>query len=341
MTPTFLTGVFLEILSGIVGTVGKQLVGLSARDDHAVRAKVTFVIGLIMTTVIGAVLDAIAYMFAPQSIVAPLIGLQIAVNVVFAPVVLKETVTAGHLAGTGLVAIGATVTAIFGPHQDTPLTVPKLRALFFRWQVYTYGAILTTCIAFCIVLSRTRPKGVGDKTRGISLGLTAGAIAGNMFFIKCTMALLSAGLSQGDWTPWQIHIDPYVMALLGIAVAIGNVPFISTGLQEYEAVFMVTLFAGCSIIVACVSADVVLLEMRGTDLPSHMAYWCGVAIIICGLFVLQNTPIQGIHRVPPAPGDLPDLELHADGVQQKASLRKITELQAPSTLGGDQFGAHF
>eukprot|EP00933_Yihiella_yeosuensis_P050181 TRINITY_DN47946_c0_g1_i1.p1 TRINITY_DN47946_c0_g1~~TRINITY_DN47946_c0_g1_i1.p1 ORF type:complete len:252 (+),score=33.45 TRINITY_DN47946_c0_g1_i1:55-756(+) len=154
-----------------------------------------------------------------------------------------------------------------------------------------------------------------------------------MFFMKCTVGFLVLGLSDGDWSPWS-HWLPYVVACFGILTAVGNVPIMATALQEYEAVFMVTLFAGCNIAVACISADVVLQELASQSLHQRLLYWFSVSIIAAGLCVIQSTTVEGIAtaRGPDSSSDeeVPILEVPKPGrgLSRRGSLRSLDELQS-------------
>jgi hypothetical protein len=284
-----LVGIFLEVISGMVGVIGKQLIGYSARHSEAKYAQA---IGMFMTTILGAVLDAIAYGFAPQSILAPLHGMEISMNVIFAPCVLHEKVAPAHIIGTLFVAAGASLTAVYGPHDAAPVSLETLEAKLFRWQVAAYILACGLGVLLCFAILRVRPRGSGDKIRGIVLGIVAGGISGNMCFLKCTMELLMVGLG-GDWSPWT-HWLPYALAVLAASVAIGNVPLMVTALQEYEALFMVTVFGGANIIMACISGAVVLREMDGVDETQNMQYWASVFLILCGLFAINTAEVHGI-----------------------------------------------
>jgi len=77
--------------------------------------------------------------------------------------------------------------------------------------------------------------------------------------------------------------------LSGVGVAVSNIPFMTKGLQEYEALFMVTLFEGCHITVACVSGAWVLKEMDHEAPERAAMYWACVLLIVAGLLIIQTT----------------------------------------------------
>eukprot|EP00428_Durinskia_dybowskii_P020097 CAMPEP_0170213904 /NCGR_PEP_ID=MMETSP0116_2-20130129/6578_1 /TAXON_ID=400756 /ORGANISM="Durinskia baltica, Strain CSIRO CS-38" /LENGTH=279 /DNA_ID=CAMNT_0010464459 /DNA_START=353 /DNA_END=1190 /DNA_ORIENTATION=- len=152
----------------------------------------------------------------------------------------------------------------------------------------SYLIVFASCVLVLSVILITRPKGVGDKARGVALALMAGGIAGNMYFISAGLGLLRTSADTGDWSAWATWI-PYPVLLGGILVAVTNIPFMTKALQEYEAIFVVTLFEGSHITVACVSGTWVLGELDGQPTAQSIVYFVCVLIIVAGLLVIQST----------------------------------------------------
>merc|ERR1719480_449255 len=72
--------------------------------------------------------------------------------------------------------------------------------------------------------------------------------------------------------------------MIGAGVfAFGNLAFMTRGMLEYEALFMVTVYEGSMIVSNCASANVVMLEAEG--LPYwRLAVYCGsVLLVILGM----------------------------------------------------------
>lgn len=286
-------GILFEVLATSLGTVGKQLVSCSARlDPRSKRKRHLKVAGLFTTTIPGPVLDSLAYAFAPQMIIAPLNGLDIVWNTCSAPFTLGERLKRRHVAGTVLVFLGASSSAAVGPHTERAKTLANMQSTFICWRFLAYAAVFLSLLAVCFIVLARRPKGVGDPIRGALLGLMAGGIAGNMYFTSAALGLLTQSISSGDWSPWA-HWLPYLVAVGAALVAVGNIPLMMKGLQEYEALFMVTLFEGCHITVACISGHAVLRELDMLSWPRYSAYCFCVLLILFGLAIIQ-TSARGI-----------------------------------------------
>mmetsp|Transcript_110799 Transcript_110799/g.320217 ORF Transcript_110799/g.320217 Transcript_110799/m.320217 type:complete len:384 (-) Transcript_110799:259-1410(-) len=281
-------GVLFEVAATMVGTAGKQLVSYSARAESKRKAHLFKVAGLLVTTLIGPVLDMAAYAFAPQAIIAPLNGLDIVWNTCSAPFTLGERVTRRHIVGSTLVFLGAMMTSLLGPHHAQVESLAWMQETFLSVRFLSYLATFAGFLLFSAVTLSARPRGVGDKARGVVLGTTAGGIAGNMYFISAGLGLLRSSAASGDWTAWSNWI-PYPVLVCGVLVAVSNIPFMTKALQEYEAIFVVTLFEGSHIVVACVSGSWVLGEMDQEEPLRRAVYWCCVLVIVCGLLVIQST----------------------------------------------------
>jgi len=275
-------GVVLEVLSTLSGTAGKQLIRLSElnRKSSPWCANSAFYAGLVINTVAGPILDMAAYSFAAQSLIAPFGGLDVVWNAVLAPYILKETLTRSRLYSCVLIFTGTLSSGVFGSHSDVQYTVELLEDLLLDWRVVMYLGFVLALVLFNIAVPMRRPK--GDLVRGISLGVTAGTIAGNMFCVKGSVELIETAIWRDRGDMW-LHWLPY--ALLGGAAffALTNVIFMTRGLLEFEALFMVTIYEGSMIVSNIISACVVLLELDGLAFWQVCLYMVSVLMVCAGM----------------------------------------------------------
>merc|ERR1719330_1516878 len=89
-------------------------------------------IGLALTTLVGPVLDMSAYALAPQSLLAPLIGLDIVFNTLSAPFTLGERLRKQHVVGSGLVFLGAALSSLFGQQHEVIKNGEWLHRIYVR-----------------------------------------------------------------------------------------------------------------------------------------------------------------------------------------------------------------
>lgn len=272
-----LFGVCCELLATLLGTFGKQLVSYSGKIACKRKACCASAVGLTTTTVFGPLLDAAAYAFAPQALVAPLNSLDLVWNVCTAPFTLGEQVSPLHIVGTALVTIGSTLSSVFGPHHKEHPTLESVRVTFSSTAFFVYLIVLACILIGSAMVLRHRPVGVRDWMRGTVLATTAGCLAGSVFFMTESLGLLMRTISRGEWSIWH-HWLPWVVVLCSIIAAVGNMPFMVPALKEYEALFVIPVFAGCQIITACITAATILQQKQ-----LGVAYWLSIMLIMFGL----------------------------------------------------------
>jgi len=285
MNNMWYVGILLEILSTMSGTIGKQLIRLS-ENMKASNPKVAgfcFKLGLVVNTLFGPLVDMAAYSFAAQSMIAPFGGLDVVWNAMLAPWLLQETLTRRRVFGCGLIVLGTVMAGCFGNHTDSEYTIEYLEETLINTRVAIYFAIFAVWFCFNRFYLMGKPK--GSALRGISLGCTAGTIAGNMFCVKAAIECIQRSIHEQDGEIW-LHWLPYVLLLGAVFFALTNVVYMTKGLQEYEALFMVTIYEGSMIVSGCVSGAVVLLDLRGLEAWRVGLYALSILIVVAGMCVI-------------------------------------------------------
>lgn len=277
-------GVLLEIVSTMSGTIGKQLIRLSevTKKTNPWLSVVVFRVGLLTNVAVGPIIDTTAYSFAPQSLIAPFGGLDVVWNALLAPYVLGEKLTCRRLVGAVLIFAGTSMAGAFGNHDDKTYTLQMLEDILINVRVGIYFAAFFVWFLFNRFYLLRFPE--GSCIRGIALGWTAGTIAGNMFCVKAAVELVKTSVMERDGEIWT-HWLPYVLLVGAVFFAVTNVIYMTQGLQEYEALFMVTLFEGSMIVSGCVSGAVVLLDMSNVEPYRIGLYSLGVLIVVLGMYV--------------------------------------------------------
>lgn len=303
-------GIFLAILAAGVGTTSKQLI---AASEH-LKKPWLFHLGAGMNILIGPVVDASAYAFAPQVVVAPFACLDVIFNALTAPYTLhwqNERLTKAHIQGTVLVSVGAVCTSLFGDVDNKVLSVRELEEqLFFRPTSVAYMLVELTCIVAANVALKRR--WFGPAFRGISLGVIAGVLMGNVFFLKGLLGIIQTTYSTGRWDAWT-RPTPYILIVCAVIGAITGHIFMRKGLGEYKGIFMVTIFEGAHISAACLSGCVVMEEMVGAPFWKYIMYWTSVFSIIVGMAIINKKAAEaqiegGKFHIAQSFGEVPDGE---------------------------------
>lgn len=278
-------GVLFEIVSTMCGTVGKQLIRMSETKKYKnpACAKTAFLIGIPVNTVLGPIIDMAAYSFAAQSLIAPFGGLDVVWNALLAPYILHETLTRRRLIGAMLIVAGTTMAGVFGNHEDSEYTLQYLEDTLVTMRVLIYFIVFLVWFLLNRLVFMRYPA--GSAIRGVSLGCTAGTIAGNMFCVKAAIELIQRSIHEQEGEIW-LHWLPYTMLAGAIFFALTNVVYMTKGLQEYEALFMVTIYEGSMIVSGCVSGCIVLLDLKNIETWRVCLYASGVGTIMLGMYVI-------------------------------------------------------
>eukprot|EP00929_Paragymnodinium_shiwhaense_P031352 TRINITY_DN17580_c0_g1_i2.p1 TRINITY_DN17580_c0_g1~~TRINITY_DN17580_c0_g1_i2.p1 ORF type:complete len:465 (-),score=90.96 TRINITY_DN17580_c0_g1_i2:178-1572(-) len=278
-------GVLLEVLSTMSGTIGKQLIRMSEtkKRSNPAFAAMCFHVGIVVNTLVGPIVDMAAYSFAPQSLIAPFGGLDVVWNALLAPYILHEKLTKMRAFGCFLVVVGTSITACFGNHTDSEYTLEYLEDTLISLRVLIYFLVFFAWFAFNRFFLMKFPQ--GSPVRGFSLGATAGTIAGNMFCVKAAIELIQKSLHELDGEVWLSWLT-YALLFGAIFFALTNVIYMTAGLKEYEALFMVTVYEGSMIVSGCVSGTVVLLDMKSVEPWRIALYFFGLSVIMSGMYVI-------------------------------------------------------
>lgn len=278
-------GILLEICAASLGTISKQLIAYS---EH-VKKRWLFHIGAGINMIVGPAVDASAYAFAPQVVVAPFACLDVIFNTLSAPYTLKwqnERITKAHIAGTILVAAGAVFTAVFGAEDgDEKLTVHKLEAQLKRpASLFYMGAeVVLVLIAWISMQAQI----MTPTSRGIALGVMAGALMGNVFFLKGIVSIVRDSFETGNMEAWN-RLTPYLCLFAAVLGAVLGHMLLRMGLGEYKGVYMVTIFEGAHITAACLSGVIVLSEMAHMVWWKQLLYWLSLFVLVAGILVINT-----------------------------------------------------
>lgn len=277
-------GILLEVLAAALGTLSKQLIAIS---EH-LKKPWLFHIGAGINIAVGPIVDASAYAFAPQVIVAPFACLDVIFNALTAPYTLRwqnEQLTKVHLIGTLFVATGAALSSQFAEAEEIVYDVYMLEHQLLRPQSVIYFFIELSGIITATILLRKNL--MSSMVRGISLGVIAGVLMGNVFFVKGIVSLIRNSISTGSTDAW-LRPTPYICLAFAAGGAIVGHMFMRKGLGEYKGVFMVTIFEGAHITAACFSGWVVMSEMSGAPWWRFVCYWACVGLIVCGMLFINT-----------------------------------------------------
>jgi len=237
---------------------------------------------------------------SPRKLIVPLAGLDVVWNTMLAPFTLGEKLTPKLIIGVVFIAVGAIGTSFFGRKDDKEYTLQIVEDTFVRPAVGIYLGFLALWLAFNILVLQSRsfapqedqPWYQGSRIRGVSLGMTAGSIQGNMFCANAFVELVKTSIRQRDAEVWA-HWLPYVMFAGAVFFALSNVFFFQKAMRQYEALFMGAVFEGSTIISACTSGFVVFADAENL-MWWQLLYWVMLMTLVAGIVLVAVGADQSI-----------------------------------------------
>jgi len=335
----WMVGIVMEVCSAISGAIAKQLLRYYGKRNeildaatgkmvHAAtlkrpasiesessdpmmtpkkKARWAMIIGLFLEFAVGPLLDMSAYAFAPASLIAPLASVQLLVNIVMAPHTLGEKRLPGHVVSAVTIMIAIVGITIFGHHEEPEFTLQILEDLFARWVVVCYFVFFATWqLGHGLLVVVRRPR--GDLLRGLSLGMMGGAFNGNMYCIKTLMELIKASGKQGFSAVWGGSPFPYIIVSGTAVFVLMNAIMVTKAHKEYDAMFMVSVYVGTTVLFGTVSSVIVLDEFANVERWKMGCFWGAWSVVVIGIYILFRTEmrkmIQAATAVRPADGGM-------------------------------------
>lgn len=281
MQPVFF-GISLEIVAAGLGTVSKQMI---AYAEHTKWCSLN-ALGVFVNVLVGPLFDASAYAFAPQTVVAPFASLDVIFNAISAPVTLRwqhEDLTRNHVIAALLVTVGASLSALFGTVHNDILTASEFQARLTRDASLMF--LVCECLCLGVGWVMLQYNFWNKELKGMALGSIAGCLMGNMFFVKGLVGVVRWSIESGDWTPFRTP-DPYIWAACAACGSVLGTICMQRALREYKGVYIVTIFEGSHIFMACLSGEIVMMEMVHALWLRYCAYWASILIVISGLLLM-------------------------------------------------------
>ncbi|CAI5733038.1 unnamed protein product [Peronospora destructor] len=178
-------GVMLSLTATLFGTLGKVLLKLSHTSSQALSVKVAAIVCVFL---LNPVLDAISYVYAAQSILAPMAGFSVLWNIMLSPYLLNEKLSTQDLRGSAVILLGCTLVGISGSH-DTPTHHSTELFALFQSRIFIEFATLVVCAAVVLVwiIFSYEKK---SSWRRFAFGALSGLIGGNLFSSRLRLSFL-------------------------------------------------------------------------------------------------------------------------------------------------------
>ena len=257
--------------------------------------------------VAGNFFNFFSFSFAAQSLLASLGAVQFITNVIFARLVLKETLNWRTLGGTLLIVAGVALVVKFSCHDNPAVnySLHELMELFVDQGFLVYVGVLV--VLLCVsqyVLMRSQDKNHRTHSRieGLSYAAVSaiiGAQAVTFFKILSELISIVANVAPSDdVTANAVYSSPftYAIAVLAMCASFFWVQRLNFALRYYDALFIVPVFQVMWVTLSVIGGGILFHEfeqcLKGT---TALVFVLGLCTIFAGVFVLSpqaSTPTQ-------------------------------------------------
>lgn len=249
-------------------------------------------------TFVSSALSILAVGLAPMSLVAPLSGLTVLLNLLMTPYFLGERLhVAIDLPVALLIVVGAGCTSVFGPHKERSYNADVIQDLLSSQQTVVYVLVSILVVTLCELEMRRsrRNANAGEpgqaekaKLRGMMLTAFVAAVCAGLSGVGMKAA---GGMARikfhgvGEATPGFV----IAVTTISLMAALFELNVISRGLWLYEQ----TVFLPVSKALNIISNTMMGLfiyeefgELRGKPLEC-VFFFGGVVIMAAGIFLLS------------------------------------------------------
>lgn len=292
-TQWWVLGVFLATTASFVTSLGVNLQKLAHIKNPSVSYWLSpvWTLGMILV-VLASFLDFIALGFAPQTAIAVLGSLTLVANLLFAPIVVKETVTASDVRYTCLILAGTAMSVTLASHREPVRQVEELFALFLAPRFIAYGCFVLLVISFMWFRVHTldnTPANLG--VRRFLYAALAGTIgAQNILFAKCLATMLVNWVSRST-SPASASVmlsaQTYIITLCLASTLYWQVVWMNEGLAEFDALYILPVFQSFWVFGSTMSGLIFFAEYQAMTVKQLLGFSCSVILTTVGVYCLS------------------------------------------------------
>lgn len=369
-------GLLLSAVSSIFGILGKLFLKLAhnereREEDEEERAGKTrqftsdgrvvthsskvwymyFYAGLVSMLVLNPALGAVAYMFATQSLLAPMAGLTIGWNTLMGPLLLPhERLTTNDFVGALLIFTGCVLVGVSGTHETPPMSVEELTKRFVSFPFLLYLVALLFVMSFLVYYAKEalRYNWSGVKMRGgtpgrsrtlelsqmsrVTLSILSGVMSGQLFFLAATMKIV-----HDDETKSKAFTYPilYICIVGAISTALFGLYLLNEALKVEDAVVVIYLYEASYILAGAISGLCFFRDMRHLSAWHYVIYSLSLLLILLGIYVVakrNNQQAEDEENLLPLLAAPPVDNSSADRIFRKASFYAARRSSSPTRL---------
>lgn len=247
-------------------------------------------IGLV-GVIFGGCFDSMALGLAPLSNIAPLSGITILLNSILASFFLGETIRIVEIVATVVIFAGATLTCIYGAHEEPAHSVDELYELFGQQSFTIYFAVLATLVAVALLCIKAISGHAREPIFSSFLyAVVAAGLGGlELIMLKSVMEVLNTSLVGGQYHQFY---EPKTYGLIGclVLLAIAQLYSLNMGLAQCDAVRLLPVYQSLFIVNAVSGGACYFNEFKDFTAEQWQMFPLGVLIVVAGAMLLGMSP---------------------------------------------------
>ncbi|KAH9255210.1 hypothetical protein BASA81_006650 [Batrachochytrium salamandrivorans] len=252
--------------------------------------------------ILGNVLNFLSFGYAAQSLLASLGSVQFVTNVLFARVVLKETITRRTVMGTLVLIGGMCLVVAFSCHGNPAVqySLSKLISLFYDDAYLIYLACLGVMLLVSLIILH-RAKRDERQLEGTNklealayaaVSAIVGAHAVTFFKILSELMGIAANVTPDDHvTKSAIAHSPftYIILLAAIFTSAFWMQRLNEALRLYNVLLIIPLFQVMWVSLSVIGGGIFFHEFGATCFKGETAFMfiLGLLVIFFGVFLLS------------------------------------------------------
>ena len=299
--------IFLAILFGILSysmlNIGlvlekKAAAELPAVEKHSFFSNIknfltnkVWLFGFLLTSV-QWFLFLIALQFGSVSLVTPMMGIGLAVLVLFSVFFLKEKISIKELAGmvctiVGVVILGATSL------EETTYSLDELNQRLGSLEGIIFLGAMAVFMAIFILFSALRKFAFADIAFGFSGGVASGV---GVLFSKAFSSAIDFSDFKNSFIIAVHHWEWWLYLVLLLAFNILSTALPQVGFQKGKAIIVSPLFSVSALVTAVIGGVIVYSEWSNLSIGFIIGKIVALVVTITGIVILSIASLQQSKR---------------------------------------------
>lgn len=291
LAPLWWLGVIIGLAGSCFSALGDNIIrkSFSYADKTRSRHWPMFILGWFSTSVINTASTFAAYHFTTMAILAPCGGLHIVFAVIFAVLINQEPFGARDATATAIILAGVVGALSVGPKNDPNQSIDEIYLNFGRVPFIVFSVFITAvgCVA-AHGLYAGRASGVPQgRMPRLCVPVLSGLFgAYTNLAVKILIAFFGNTSGAFDAFTLPSHSKTYLIVLLLIVCALGQVYLLNSALAEFEAVSVIPVYS-CTLITMSGAVSMVFFEEWYIETWRLVLFPTFILSAVAGIYVLS------------------------------------------------------